>query len=425
MISRKNFQLILRSASAFTLVELLIVIAILAILAAAVVIIINPAEMVAEARDTERISGIKSVKDSIDLFIIDNPSASLGTAQVVSISIPDASSSACLNVTGLPSLPAGWSYRCVTAANLRNTNGTGWIPLDFSTIKGGSPIPYLPIDPTNDTSSSKYYSYISGGSSYELAALMESEKQAKAAAKDGGTDSGRIETGTDMSLWRTASGLVGYWPFSGTGTVANGSTAGLQDFSGKNNNGAAFNANGTGLSFVSGKVDNAIQLDGVDDYVNVSGGTTMIASGATNISLTAWIKKSSDGTIAHQNGPVFFSIEGGKLGSSGIAIYTSDAVWKGVSGTTTLQNGVWYHVAMVYDGTNLKNYVNGTLDSSTSRSGTLGSMPLSCLGIGRGTSGGCNGSTMGSFLNGTIDELKIYSKALSAAEIAAIYNAEK
>jgi len=90
----------------FTLVELLIVIAILAVLAAAVVIVLNPAELLAQARDSQRISDVNTVKSAVDIFIVDNPSASLGTANRVYISIPDTSAT-CANITGLPTLPGG------------------------------------------------------------------------------------------------------------------------------------------------------------------------------------------------------------------------------------------------------------------------------------------------------------------------------
>ena len=63
-----------KSTPSFTLVELLIVIAILAVLAAAVVIVLNPAELLAQARDSQRITDMKTLKDSIDIWVVDNPS---------------------------------------------------------------------------------------------------------------------------------------------------------------------------------------------------------------------------------------------------------------------------------------------------------------------------------------------------------------
>ncbi|MCK9187412.1 MAG: prepilin-type N-terminal cleavage/methylation domain-containing protein [Candidatus Colwellbacteria bacterium] len=85
----------------FTLVELLIVIAILAVLAAAVVIVLNPAELLSQARDGQRSSDIKMMGDALTLFVTDNPSLSIGTYKKVYISIPD-SSVDCSGISNLP-----------------------------------------------------------------------------------------------------------------------------------------------------------------------------------------------------------------------------------------------------------------------------------------------------------------------------------
>lgn len=100
-------------------------------------------------------------------------------------------------------------------------------------------------------------------------------------------------------------------------------------------------------------------------------------------------------------------------------------IWKNVSGTAIISSGSWNNLVLTYDGSNIRNYINGSLDSTTPHTGTLGSMPLSCIGIGRGTSGGCNGSTSYGYINGIIDELKVYSRVLSPSEVVAAYNAEK
>src|SRR3989344_9177132 len=53
----------------FTLIELLIVIGIIGILAAAVIVVLNPAELLAQARDGTRLSDTDSVTSAINLYI--------------------------------------------------------------------------------------------------------------------------------------------------------------------------------------------------------------------------------------------------------------------------------------------------------------------------------------------------------------------
>ena len=212
----------LRALKSFTLVELLIVIAILAILAAAVIIVINPSEMMSQARDTERVSSVKSVRDAIDILTVDDPSASLGTSNIVSVSVPDTSPT-CANLTGLPILPPGWTYRCVTTANLRNTDSTGWIPINLNAIKGGSPIPLLPIDPVNTVASGRYYMYIRG-TSYEIDSSVESAqfREKKTIASDGGDDPYMYETGANLTQLKTELFVNSNWS---TGTFSNWSVS--------------------------------------------------------------------------------------------------------------------------------------------------------------------------------------------------------
>ncbi len=400
----------MRHQNAFTLIELLIVIAIIAILGSATVLVLNPVEIIKQGRDGTRITDVENIQKSLNLTLFNNPSLvdSLLSTNIY-LSLPSGSCPL--------SPPTGYTYVCnATSANINKTDGTGWIPLTLQNMAS------LPTDPNSNF----YYAFIANPTTktFTVTALLESEKQTKlSAAKDGGTDPGRFEKG-DTGLWSGASGLVAYYPFDGFGTIINGQTTGLQDLSGKNNNGTAYNTNGTGLAFTSGKANSAIQFDGVDDYVIASGGTSMISSGATIISSSAWVNKSSNGVIAHQNGPIFFEINGGKFGSSN-EIYTSVG-WKSVNtGVNILQNGEWYYLVITYDGANIRNYVNGVIDSITPHSGILGSMPLNCLGIGRGSSGGCNGVTPWGPINAKVDELKVFNKVLTPDEILANYNAHK
>ena len=90
-----------------------------------------------------------------------------------------------------------------------------------------------------------------------------------------------------------------------------------------------------------------------------------------------------------------------------------------IYGTRNVNDGNWHYVAAVYDGTNLSLYVDGTLDVSKAASGSIwrNSDPV-CIGYIANT--GLPGNY---HFDGLIDEVSIYSRALSSNEIAAIYSA--
>jgi uncharacterized protein (TIGR02145 family)/prepilin-type N-terminal cleavage/methylation domain-containing protein len=181
---------------AFTLIELLVVIAILAVLAAAVVLVLNPAEMVKGARDTTRLADLNNINKAFTLLQGDVANASYGSSSVIYTSLPDTSPT-CVNL-GLPTLPTGWSYNCVSSSTLTKANGTGWIPVDFTQFSAGSILSKLPIDPVNATSSNLYYTYIKG--SWKLSAGLESQKQKTTTGiQDKGTDANRFEIGSETA----------------------------------------------------------------------------------------------------------------------------------------------------------------------------------------------------------------------------------
>ncbi len=208
----------IRNEESFTLIELLVVIGILAILTAAVIIILNPAEYLKQTRDVTRMNDLTSINQALSV-LESQGITNFGLANTVYVSIPDTTST-CANL-GLPTLPSNWSYACSTSANLQKSNGTGWIPVDFTqsaTLSFSS----LPIDPINTTSTNEYYTYITGGS-WKLSAIMESNKYKPFAQNDGGTASEAYEKGNNLTLGSTV------FP-SGWIRVPGNSTFGTSDF---------------------------------------------------------------------------------------------------------------------------------------------------------------------------------------------------
>jgi prepilin-type N-terminal cleavage/methylation domain-containing protein len=227
----------------FTLIELLVVIAIVAVLAVTVIITLNPAELLKQARDSDRLADLNTLNKALSILQSDIASPSFGTGNTVYISIPD-SSTTCANLR-LPTLPAGYTYGCATTSTLRNTDGTGWIPINFNLISSGSPLSILPIDPTNTTSSGQYYTYTPGTGAYELTAQLEAIKYNSSGtddkvSTDGGSNKGLFEKGTDLTLYPVQLPIIGglqLWISADSLNLFDGNSVSTwSDLSGKGNN---------------------------------------------------------------------------------------------------------------------------------------------------------------------------------------------
>lgn len=130
------------SKRAFTLIELLVVIAIIAVLSVVVILSLNPAELLRQSRDSNRISDFATIKSAISLYLIDasapnlaSSSASYGGCYVSTIAGNGTTSARC----GVFTNTYATSDVSATAATYRKTDSTGWIPVNFSALSYGSP----------------------------------------------------------------------------------------------------------------------------------------------------------------------------------------------------------------------------------------------------------------------------------------------
>ncbi len=215
--------------------------------------------------------------------------------------------------------------------------------------------------------------------------------------------------------------INGYWKFDeSSGTLA-------KDSSGYQNNGTLFNgsvkcANGNCPTWATGVSGNAIQLDGIDDYVNVSDSASINAT-SSNITLTAWVKL--NGTTGTDTTGRIISKTAGSGSEQYELLYTTSSPnrfrfdVKTSSGLVSLYTNetftttnTWYHVAGTYNSTQMIIYVDGREKNTTSQSGLIAGQ-TSDMSIGRAASGGQN-------FNGTIDEVRVYNESLSASRISSL-----
>lgn len=183
----------------FTLIELLVVIAIVAVLSVVVILTLNPAELLRQARDANRVSDMSTLKSAISLYLADVTSPSLGAAATCYESTPLAATS-----TGCGGLFGG-AYTSVSATTSRKVNSTGWVPVDFTGISSGAPIGNLPIDPVNNAT--YFYAYAASSTSltFEIDSKMESSRYVAGGTgdveqTDGGNKDNYYEVGNASGL---------------------------------------------------------------------------------------------------------------------------------------------------------------------------------------------------------------------------------
>jgi hypothetical protein len=202
------------------------------------------------------------------------------------------------------------------------------------------------------------------------------------------------------------SGLVGYWNLDqGSGTIA-------YDSSGYNNHGTIY-----GASWTSGKVNGALNFDGLNDYVDCGNNETLDPTqGAT---IEAWVNFNQLPSVAKH----IMEIASRSGGGTDLDLQTeTDNRFKFFIGpgvvvisNTVAETSKWYHIVGTYQANdNIKIYVNGVLEKTTLTSVTRGTNPNK-FSIGQSL------IWSGRFFNGTIDEVKIFNRALSAEEIKAEY----
>lgn len=204
-----------------------------------------------------------------------------------------------------------------------------------------------------------------------------------------------------------ANGLVAAYGFEEPA----GNTA--QDSSGLNNHGAISTATRTN----NGKFGRALSFNGTNAWVSVNDAASLdLTSGMT---LEAWVypQAAMSGVSSVLNkesgsGSAYGLFANAATNQAAAGILTS--TWWQLPGGTSLPATTWKHLAATYDGSLLKFYVDANPVAQGAVNGAI-QVSNGALRIG-------GHSILGDYFAGRIDEVRLYNRALSQAEIAADRN---
>jgi len=213
------------------------------------------------------------------------------------------------------------------------------------------------------------------------------------------------------------SGLVSYWTFD----AQDKNDSHVYDVKGVNH---GLITGGALCGNVTGRAGAGCQFDGVDDYVAV-GDQDSLDFGTDDFTIGLWFKTelTSAAQFAIQKGATAASIPGyslaldaagnldARIGNGSVRLDLADKL-------TNLNDGEWHHVVAVFDRDNEAIFYK---DGSSGGTGDISSLDGTSVDTVVGFTISRSGTKK---FNGTIDEVAIYNRTLSAAEIASHYRAE-
>lgn len=235
-------------------------------------------------------------------------------------------------------------------------------------------------------------------------------------ASDNAGNTGTATMTISVSGTYIMNGLQAYY------SLDDGSGATARDTSNNNNTGTI-----NGATWATGKNGGGLSFDGVNNYVRTSDSSSLAISGNA-ITLSVWVNYLNTNT--HQ---IFIAKpykEGSHLspyfsyGMHGLFVNSTQIrprFWltigntaKSVTSSELVSPQTWYHLIGVYDGSTMKIFINGVERGSVSVTGAITSYATPLLI-------GANGGLTECF-KGSIDDVRIYNRALSNQEVQDLYN---
>lgn len=198
-------------------------------------------------------------------------------------------------------------------------------------------------------------------------------------------------------------GQVLYLPMNeGTGTVAN-------DHSKEGNDGDII-----GATWVAGKIlGKALLFDGTDDYVQTPDAANLRVT--SEASIEAWIKLTNKDKFQMvfnkwydgSNRSYYFRVNDTNV--LRLTVSLDGTTEDGASGATALVTGRWYHVVGIFDGTDIRVFLDGVQDGITNYPGSI-KVNNQVVNVGINHAAGED-------FDGIIDEVRLFNRVLSAEEV--------
>ena len=216
-------------------------------------------------------------------------------------------------------------------------------------------------------------------------------------------DSSGNESAYSGEVSATPVGLVAYYPFNGN----------ANDESGNGNNGTVLGAALTADRF--GNASSAYSFDGVDDYIEISD-ASIYDFGTGDFTISTWVltaTTTSDRIVAKAH---VDNNDGYEFGVSRVVrfyLIDSDPV---AESNLAVNDSVWHHIVGIRKGDTLKVYVDGIWDDTTTGVGSYDVSSNNTLKLGR------RDGSLPAYYRGIADDIRLYNRALTAAEIAALYD---
>ena len=207
--------------------------------------------------------------------------------------------------------------------------------------------------------------------------------------------------------------LIGWYKYDQT----SGTTA--ADSSGYGNNGTVIN----GATWTTGNSGNAVDLDGTNDYSALPAG---VVSNANTATLSAWVNLDTvtnwmrifdfgSGTSTYMN----LMPKNGSNGKIRFAIRNNGSSEQIIDGQSAVATGGWHHVAVTLNGATGTLYVDGL------QVGQNTTMTLKPSDLGATTQNWIGRSQFADpYLDGRVDDFRIYNRAISASEVTSVMNGE-